>query len=150
AFEIGLYNPGNSTTVYLDNIRLSKKAAERTTPFRCRNGVNAGDEVQGWPRLEKKFRILGTNEEVSHPNELATRRRASWTAPVKRSVDDVEAAFRQRYEKLKEAHPQAVLSFLREGESAYSGWKDAFLWGHDPASVYLDDLGVNHGAKRNG
>src|SRR5262249_37350173 len=78
--------------------------------------------------------------------ELGKKLKADWVKPEPRTLEQVEADFRARYEALKKDHPRAVLAVLRDGEKGYdpaqpekvyAGWKDAYWSSHGPDGAYV-------------
>src|SRR5262249_17413680 len=78
--------------------------------------------------------------------ELGKKLKEKWKAPTARTVDQVEADFRERYDELKKTHKGAVLVTLRDGEKgydpahpdrAYDGWKDAYFNSHGPDGAFV-------------
>jgi hypothetical protein len=132
-FEIFMYQPTKGESIFVDNIRLT--ARKFPTPTKTR------------------FTVAGTNWALSGPSsaqaviELGKKLKGTWKAPVSRTAEQVETAFRKRYEELKSKHPMAVLAVLRDGEKGYdpaqpekvyAGWKDAYWNSHGPDGNYVD------------
>jgi hypothetical protein len=127
-FEIFMYKPHVDEAIHVDNIRLSTAKEE-----------SAGAKPQ--------FQVLGTDMVVSGVQELGKKLQGAWKKPADRTVAEVEAEFRQRYETLKKDHPKAVLAILRDGEKGYDpanpdnvfeGWKDAYWSSHGPDGLTVD------------
>jgi len=120
-FEIFFYTPHSGETIHIDNLRLLRAPSlPHTNPFLPQSGV--------------KFRVLGTDLEVSGVAEIREKLHSKWKRAESRSVDQVEADFKAHYEKLKAKHPKAVLATFRDGENGYSGWRDAYIDSHSPDS----------------
>jgi len=122
-FEIFMYEPRDGEAIFVDNIRLSSEK-EPATPA-------------------ARFQVVGTDRTVADALELGKQLKAGWTKPAPRTVDQVEADFREAYEKFKRANPRAVLAIFRDGEKGYDpahpdhvygGWSDAHVNGHGPDS----------------
>ena len=122
SFEIYMYAPHAGESIFVDNIRVSE------------------DKVVD-PPASTRFKVLGTDWEVSGVKELAEKLKDNWVKPEEKSVEQVETAFKARFDELKKAHPGAVLAILRDGEAGYdparpekvyAGWKDAYFTSHGP------------------
>jgi len=113
ALEIFFYNPHPGESMEVDTIRLlrEKTAAGPAAP---------------------KFKVAGTDLEVANVRDLGKLLKDKWTKPDSKTVDQVEAEFRARFEKLKAEHPKAVLATFRQGENGYAGWSDAHIDSHGP------------------
>jgi hypothetical protein len=150
AFDIGMYKPREGESIYVDNIRLTKTRPNLETPIRIRHYQTPGDKVApDFPKLEKKFKVLGTDWEVASPLELADRVKDQWVKSDKEAtLEEVERAFQARYEELKKEYPQAILARFRDGDTGwdprdpakkFDGWKDCYLHGHDGPGWYLQE-----------
>jgi len=117
SFEIYLYAPHKGEAIYVDNIRLT-----------------SANEVPKPP--EVRFTVPGTKLEVWGVNKLAPlveQLKAQWQPPQgERTVEQVEAAFKARYEELKKTHPKAAMAVLRAGEGGFAGWADTHIDSHGP------------------
>ncbi|HUV37959.1 MAG TPA: DNRLRE domain-containing protein, partial [Planctomycetota bacterium] len=122
--DIFVYSPHPGESVLVDNIRLDAVARPRR------------------PRAVT-FKVLGTDMTVPGIARLGAMLKDAWTEPKANTPDDVEAAFRARYDELKKTHPKAVLAILRDGEKGfdpadpekvYAGWIDAHMNSHGPDS----------------
>src|SRR5262249_11975254 len=89
-----------------------------------------------------QFKVLGTDMEVADLPDLAKRLKDKWVKPEPKTIEQVEAAFKTEFEKIKKVHPKAVLAILREGEKGwdpanpdktYEGWKYVYVNCHGPA-----------------
>ena len=150
AFEITLYNPRQGESLYIDNIRLSKLWPAQATPFRERNCCLAGERIPLFPRLDRKWKVLGADMEVADPMELARKLKDKVVGPARSlTMADAEAQFKSKCDDLKKDHPNAVMAIFRDGlkgfdprdpEKVYDGWRDVYMWGHDPPSVYLSSF----------
>ncbi|MFO0966758.1 MAG: DNRLRE domain-containing protein [Gemmataceae bacterium] len=127
-FEIFMYGPHGGESIFVDNIRIA--AAKETKPAAV-----------------TKFRVAGTELEVSGVRELGKTLKSSSKKPTAKTLDEVEKEFRARYEELKEKHPRAVLAILRDGEKGfdparpdkvYAGWKDAYWSSHGPDGMTVE------------
>jgi hypothetical protein len=127
-FEIFMYAPHDGETIYVDNIRLSATKLNVPPP-------------------KTKFAVAGTDWEVADVQELGKKLKDRWQKPQTRTVDQVEAAFRARFDEVKKTHPKAVLAVLRDGDKGYdpsqpdkvfSGWKDAYWSSHGPDGLTLE------------
>ena len=128
SLEIFLYQPRMGESIYVDNIRLSprKEAA---------------------PIVKTKFKVLGTDLEVSDVKELDQKLRAQWKPPAPKSLEQVEGEFKSLFTSLKQQHPRAVIATFRDGENgfdpkhaerAFSGWKDAYFSSHGPDGATVE------------
>jgi hypothetical protein len=126
-FEVFLYSPAEGETVYLDNVRLL--TAKETPPAAAKT----------------EFKVLGTDMTVSGVQELGKKLKEKWVKPEPKTLDQVEADFRARYDELKKTHPKAVLAVFRDGEKGYdpahpdkvyAGWKDAYWTSHGPDGMF--------------
>src|SRR5262249_4495333 len=127
-FEIFMYRPHKSESIYLDNICLFK------------------DKVT--PSVEKvSFRVAGTNLVVSGVQQLGKLFDKKWDKPTPGTVDQVEAEFKALHKELKKTSPDAVLAVFRDGEPGYdpahpdkvfTGWKDAYWSSHGPDSMTVE------------
>jgi len=113
SFEIFFYAPHAGESIEVDSIRLLR---EKTPP-----GASS-----------TKFKVAGTDLETANVRDLGKALKSKWTKPEPRTVDQIEAEFRARYEKLKVEHPKAVLASFRQGENGYAGWRDAHMDSHGP------------------
>jgi UTP:GlnB (protein PII) uridylyltransferase len=59
-----------------------------------------------------RFKVAGTELEVSGVQELGKKLKEKWTKPEPRTVDEIEADFKAQYQKLKAEHPKAVMATL--------------------------------------
>jgi hypothetical protein len=128
-FEIFMYDPHEGESIYVDNIRLTGEKLPRPMPGKA------------------EIKVAGTDLVVTGAIDLGKRLKERWTKPELRTVDEVETAFRARYDELKKAHPKAVLAVLRDGQKgydpaqpdkAYAGWKDAYWSSHGPDGLTLE------------
>lgn len=146
AFEIGMYRPHQGEAIVVDNIRLSTNPTASATPFREKNYTTPGQPIPLFPKLDKKFKVLGTDWEVADPLELGDRLKEKWVKPEKeQTVEEVEASFQAAFDELKKKHSKAVLARFRDGDGGfdptdasrkYDGWTDCWLGGHEPGAVY--------------
>ena len=133
-FEIFMYRPHEGESLYVDNIRLSN---DKLPP----------------PPVKQKFAIQGTEWTVSGNGsaegcrELGRNLAHVWNAPAAKTIEQVEAEFRARYDELKKRYPKAVLTVLRDGEKGfdlanpdkvYAGWKDAYWSSHGPDTAFAE------------
>jgi hypothetical protein len=132
-FEIFLYRPRAGETVHVDNVRLTAEKAPA--------------------RPLTKFTLAGTDWSFTGPDSaraviaLGKKLKGRWSPPTPRTVEQVEADFRERYAELKKKHPRAALAVLRDGEKGYdptspgkvyAGWKDAYWNSHGPDGNFVD------------
>jgi hypothetical protein len=120
SLEIYLYRPRREESIWVDHIRLSPRKPPPAAPPGTR------------------FRVLGTDREVSGVRELGERLKDRWTKPEARTVGQEEEDFKALHEKLKADHPKAVRVTLRDGGEGYSGWKDAYWSSHGPDGLTVD------------
>ncbi|MBY0526917.1 MAG: hypothetical protein K2R98_26220 [Gemmataceae bacterium] len=100
-FEIFMYSPHEGESIYVDNIRLSAVKEPRPMPTKT------------------DFRVLGTDMVVGSVGELGKKLKDRWVKPEPRTVEQVETAFKAKYDELKKTHPKAVLAILRDGEKGF-------------------------------
>jgi hypothetical protein len=132
-FEVFMYRPRDGESIRVENVRLT------------------GARVPPRPRTE--FTVAGTDVKLSGGSsadaaiELGKRLKDRWAPPQARTLEEVEAGFRDLYVGLKKSHPRAVLAVLRDGEmgfdpadpgKAYAGWKDAYWTSHGPDSNFAE------------
>ena len=160
-FEISMYAPQEGESIYVDNIRLSDERLSASTRYtyyniRYMGQVKTSGYDTDFPKLDRKIKVLGTDWEFDDLTQLGDKVKDKWVMPSKRTVDDVESAFAKTFAELKKTHPGAVMTILRQGQTGYdpqhpdrafTGWKNAFLSGHDPASVYALQLGLGTSRK---
>jgi hypothetical protein len=129
SLEIFAYAPADGETIFVDNIRLSPEKEKPAPPPRTR------------------FRVLGTDWEVSGVQELGKKLKGRWVKPAEKSVAEVEAEFRALHARLKKDRPRAVLAVFRDGEKGhdpalpervYSGWRDAYWSSHGPDGMTVE------------
>lgn len=113
SLEIFLYAPHAGESIEVDSIRLLR---EKT--------------VQ--PPASTRFKVAGTDLEVANIRDLAKQFKDKWTKPEPRTVDQIEAEFKAKFDRLKAEHPKAVLATFRQGENGYDGWRDAHMDSHGP------------------
>jgi hypothetical protein len=159
AFDIALYEPRPGESILVDNVRLVDSYPEATTAYRYMNPTVAGGKAFSYPWFPKPdaFAVLGTDWRLYDMDALTDKLKGSWAKPEARTLEQVEADFRARFDELKKAHPNAVLVTLREGDKgfdhaapdkAYAGWSDVYVAGHDPAPNYIaSDLGASRGGQ---
>ncbi|MCL2639322.1 MAG: hypothetical protein FWD53_00605 [Phycisphaerales bacterium] len=150
SFEIALYNPDDGDSVIINDIHLSKLWPKETTAYRWRNPCMAGERIPQYPFLDRPWKVLGIDGEFTNPATFAQTFKEKFPTPEKPlSIDDVESAFRAKYDALKKDHPNAVLAIFRQGdkgfdptapEKLYESWKDTGIQGHDPPPTYLSGL----------
>jgi hypothetical protein len=122
SLEIFLYQPHDGESIFVDNIRLSPA------------------KVAVKPAVTK-FAVLGTDLVVESVQELGKKLADKWSKPSERTLDQVEADFSAKFEKLRSQHPKVVKAVFRDGEKGYdpehpdkiyAGWKDAYWSSHGP------------------
>jgi hypothetical protein len=113
SLEIYFYTPHAGETMEVGAIKLLR---EKTPPA---------------PKTTR-FKVAGTEMEVTGVQELGKKLKEKWTKPAPRTVDEIEADFKAQYQKLQAEHPKAVLATFREGENGYAGWRDAHINSHGP------------------
>lgn len=125
AMDIYMYSPHPGESIQVANIRLAS--------------------VQAPPAVTTEFAVLGTDLKVKDPRDLAAKLKEKMPATQPGTVDEVEAAFKARYDELKKTHLKALLAILRDGEkgwdlahpgTAFSGWKDTMIHTHPPEDIY--------------
>lgn len=130
-FEIFMYNPHESESIHVDNIRLSEDK------IGTREKTNFAIQGTGWtmPAVfsSDACRDLGRN--LAH----------LWNKPAAKTIEEVEEEYRDQYEVLKKRFPKAVLAILRDGQKGYdpaqpdkvyAGWKDAYWSSHGPDAMF--------------
>jgi hypothetical protein len=146
SFIIGMFRPGKGQTLNVGAVRLSPDwPAPRLlgwySPYN-HDGYSAGvaREFQRTGAVTR-FKVLGTDLEVSDLPDLAKRLKDRWSKPAPRTIEEVEVDFKADFEKLKGEHPKAAMALLREGEkggdpsnpeAVYEGWTYAYLNCHGP------------------
>ncbi len=140
SLEIYLYNPHPGESILLDAIRLSTDAAADTTPFRdlyTNPSPKHGKPADG-------FKVLGADLVAKDVDDLADKLKDKRVKPEDKSAAEIEADFRAQFDKLKAAHPKAVLVTLRDGakgcdpanpDKVFSGWTDAGTPSHLPMGL---------------
>jgi hypothetical protein len=132
-FEVFLYRPHDGESVFVDNVRLTTE--KLPAPEKTRFTVAGTD------------RVLEGKSSADAVIELGKKLKDGWVKPEPRSLAQVEADFRERFEALKKEHPRAVLAVLRDGEKGYdpsqpekvyAGWKDAYWTSHGPDGDYVE------------
>ena len=131
-FEIFMYKPHKGESIFVDNVRLSTAKKEP-------------------PRTVTKFAVSGTDlvvaGETSGVRELGKKWKDRWRKPEKKTLAQVEAAYRAAYDRLKRTNPGAVLAVFRDGEKGfdpahpdkvYAGWKDAYWSSHGPDGATVE------------
>jgi hypothetical protein len=128
-FEIFMYSPHDGESIHVDNIRLTPVKQPQVKP------------------APTEFRVAGTDMVVTGAIDLGKKLKDRWTKPEPKTVEQIEAEFRAKYQELKKTHPRAVLAILRDGEKGYdpanpdkvyAGWKDAYWSSHGPDSLTLE------------
>jgi hypothetical protein len=132
-FEAFMYNPHDGESVTVDNVRLTQDAIP--------------------PKPKQDFAIRSTGWSVSGVGsadacrELGRNLAHLWNRPEPKTVAQVEAEFRAKYEEVRKRHPKAVLAALRDGEPGYdpahpervyAGWKDAYWNSHGPDTAFAE------------
>jgi hypothetical protein len=145
SFDIGMYRPEKGQTLQVANVRLSTEWPEPKnvlgwySPYN-HDGYSAA-VAREFERTGQvtKFKVLGTDLEVADVPDLLKKLDAKKPAP--KSIDQVESEFQAEYQKIKRAHPRAVLAILRDGEKGwdpahpdqvYAGWKMHYQNSHGP------------------
>jgi hypothetical protein len=132
-FEVFMYRPHDGESVFVDNVRLT---TEKLPPPGKTKFTVAGTDL-----------VLEGKSSADAVIELGKRLKDRWSKPVPRTLEQVEADFRDHYEALKKQHPRAVLAVLRDGEKGYdpahpdrvyAGWKDAYWSSHGPDGAYVE------------
>jgi hypothetical protein len=142
-----MFRPEKGQTLLVSHVRLSPdwpapKALGWYSPYN-HDGYSAAvaREVARNGKLTP-FKVLGADLEVADLSELAKRLKDKWVQPEPQTIDQVEAAFKAEFEKLKQDHPKAVLAIFRDGEKGwdpanpaqtYAGWKYVYLNCHGPS-----------------
>jgi hypothetical protein len=160
--EIAMYEPREGESIVVDNVRLVDSRPKEISPYRYYNPVTAGGmTIVGHPYpffpRPGKFKVLGSDVEVRDADELAASLKSSWKMPERKTLDEIGAAFRARFDELKKTHPAAVCVTLREGDKGcdpadpakvFAGWQDVYMQGHDPAPAYIaSELGARRGGR---
>ena len=155
--HIYMYTPKKGETAYFSRIGIS------STPIRVEGAYsqfNPGGMIGGtanFARLEKGFKILGTDIEAGAGKDLVSawkdlglkiRNIKKWPSIEAQGVEQSEQEFRAKFEEIKKDRPKAVMSLFRQDDAGfdpanpsqkYSGWSDAELQGHDPAAGYANN-----------
>ena len=146
SFIIGAFRPEKGQTLFVDNVRLSAewpppKVVGWYSPY-CHDGYSSAvaRECKRTQALTK-FKVLGTDLEVADVADLAKQLKDKWAKPQEKTIEQVEADFKAEFDKLKAAHPKAVMAVLRDGEKGYdpanpdkvyAGWKFVYISCHGP------------------
>ena len=153
--HIYMYSPKKGEVIWLSSIGVSTLAVKTEAAYSQYNptviGLNQHDYpmVGHFPKLDKKIKILGTDIEAVDGRDLWTKIKNLKKPEAGNSLTAVqtEEAFRAEYETIKKAKPKAVMALFRQDDSGfdrndparkYTGWSDAELQGHDPASGYAN------------
>ena len=147
---IGMFQPEKGQSLRVGNVRLSPDwpPPHMTDPFLAwyspynHDGYSAAvaREYQR-TRAVTRFKVLGTDVEVGNSRELAEKLKAKWTVPEPKTIEQVEAEFKARLDKIRQSRPKAVGAVLRDGEKGwdpadpdkvYTGWKVVYLSCHGP------------------
>jgi hypothetical protein len=145
-FLIGMYQPDDGQVLQVGNVRLSSdwpppQVLGWYSPYNHDGYSTAVARAYQKTGVIPKFRVLGTDLEVADLPELAKLFKDRWTRPAPKTIDQVEAEFREDCERFKAKHPRAVLAILREGdkgfdparpEAPYAGWQQVYLNCHGP------------------
>jgi hypothetical protein len=131
-FEVFMYRPHDGESVFVDNVRLT---TEKLPPPGKTRFTVAGSDL-----------VLEGKSSADAVIALGKKWKDRWSKPESRTLEQVEADFREQYEALKKKHPRAVLAVLRDGEKGYdpahpdkvyAGWKDAYWTSHGPDGDYV-------------
>jgi hypothetical protein len=147
SFVIGMFQPEKGQKLLVSNVRLSPdwpapKVLGWYSPYNHDGYSTAVAREYARTGAVTKFKVLGTDMEVADLPDLAKRLKDKWVKPEAKTIEQVESGFKTEFEKIKKAHPKAVLAILREGEKgwdpanpdkAYEGWKYVYVNCHGPA-----------------
>lgn len=146
-FEIALYDAIEGDSIYVDNIRLSKKLPKvKDIPLSQLN--------EYIPTRGNLFEVLGTDYKVKDFSDLAKRLKGNWRKPEERLAHEVEKSILEKYKTIIKKHPNARLAILRNGQKGYDpadkdkiykGWDDTYINSHEPESMLMYSGLVNYG-----
>ncbi|NQZ60381.1 MAG: hypothetical protein HRT88_23280, partial [Lentisphaeraceae bacterium] len=148
-FEIILHDAKPGDSIYIDNVRLSASAMPLKNLPISQIGGN-------FPNRGHRLTVLGTDLKVKNLAELATKLAPKWQEPRQRSIQQVEADFREKYKQILKNKPKAKMVIFRDGqtgfdtnktEDVYAGWRDTYITCHEPESMLTVAGVVNHGKK---
>lgn len=146
SFEIYMYNPREGESITVDDLRLSTDRPEAVSPFTDALSLATGKYLVPAGR----YKVLGTDLEVKDVDALADKLKDQWVKPEDKAAAELEADFRAEYEKIKAAHPKAVLVALRDGDKGcdpanpdkvFAGWTDAGTPSHLPMGLTVACFG---------
>jgi len=148
SLAIYAYRPGSGQTLTIDNVRLSPDKPRRDyfrdplwSPynwFGC-SMSNVADFAE--TGRYARFTVTGTELIVKDCIDLGARLKNQWVAPQAKTLDQVEAEFKAKFDEIRKTRPTAVLAVFRDGEKGfdvshpdrvYAGWKDTHLDCHGP------------------
>jgi hypothetical protein len=146
SFDIGMFRPEKGQTLLVGSVRLSRERPPPKTlgwysPYNHDGYSAAAAREYRRTGALPKFRVLGTDMEVADLPDLAKRLKDKWKKPQAKTIEQVEGEFKAELEKLRQAHPKAVLAILRDGETGwdpahpdkvYAGWKMVYTNSHGP------------------
>jgi hypothetical protein len=146
AFAIGMFRPEKGQTLLVGDVRLSPdwpppRVLGWYSPYNHDGYSSAVAREYQRTRTLPRFQVLGTGLEVADLPDLAKRLQTQWTKPEPKTLDQVEAEFRDEYARLHRQHPRARMAVLRDGEKGwdsahpdlvYAGWKFVYLNCHGP------------------
>jgi hypothetical protein len=150
SFTIGMFQPEKGQSLRVGNVRLSTEwpPPHVTDSFLAWYSPYNHDGYSSAVAREyqrtgavTRFKVLGTDMEVGNSRELAGKLKDRWTMPEPKTIEQVEAEFKARLDKLRQTRPNVVGAVLRDGEKGwdpadpakvYAGWKVVYLNCHGP------------------
>ncbi|MCL2641788.1 MAG: DNRLRE domain-containing protein [Phycisphaerales bacterium] len=108
---IYMYTPAAGESLLVDNLRLANVKS---------------------PPPTAEFTVLGTDLKAKDPADLTAQLKDKASPPALRTIEQVEADFKARFDEIKKTNPTATLATFRDGENNYNGWKDAYIFSHGP------------------
>jgi hypothetical protein len=142
-----MYQPGKGQTMQVANVRLNlngpepKEFSRRSSPHSV-DGYSVPNALEYQrTKILPKFKVLGTDQEVIDIRDLGKSYNDKWTKPNPKTIDEVQAEFKDQFQKIQNDHPKAVMAILREEDKGfdpanpdklYAGWKIAHISCHGP------------------
>jgi hypothetical protein len=148
SLAIYAYRPTPGQTLTVDNVRLSPDKPRRNyfrdplwSPY---NWVGCSmSNMVDFAKTGRyaQFKVTGTRLVVNDCIDLGAKLKDKWVAPEAKTLNQVEAEFRAKFDEIRKTRPKAVLAIFRDGEKGfdaadpdrvYAGWKDTHLNCHGP------------------
>jgi len=144
SFIIGMFQPEKGQVLMVGNVRLRSEGPQPRDFWHLSahslGGYSAAvDRDYQQAGALPQFKVLGTDLDVANQKDLGSRFKDKWTKPEPMTIEQIEAGFQAEFAKIKNTHPKAIMTILRDGDkdpakpgSVYSGWKIAYLSSHGP------------------